>query len=152
MSTVVLPRTFTVTSTGARPFTVNKVAQSNRYTWAAHTKVARREWAWLAKAARVPRLNACTITVTPLHRNSASPQDVAACAPEAKAAIDGLVDARVLPDDTAEHVLSVRFLPPRICGVDGMELQIHEVLTAQQTLSFDAPSERPVLDSPAVVT
>jgi hypothetical protein len=38
-------------------------------------------------------------------------QDTAACNPSVKAAIDGLVDASVVPDDTGEFVRQITFLP-----------------------------------------
>jgi hypothetical protein len=38
-------------------------------------------------------------------------QDTAACNPSVKAAIDGLVDAGVVPDDTGQHVREITFLP-----------------------------------------
>lgn len=111
-------------STGARPLTVNAVAGLHRQRWAAHTAEVRGVWWLLAKEAKVPRLARAVITATPLHADNRSPQDPAACAPEVKAAIDGLVDAKVLPDDRGEHLAAVVFLPPRVDGVDGLELVI----------------------------
>lgn len=83
-------------------------------------------WLVAARNAKVPRLERAHIEVTPLHANGRSPQDVGACAAHSKAAVDGLVDAGVFPDDNPNHVLSILFLPPRICGIDGMELTIRE--------------------------
>lgn len=122
-------RQWTVTDTGQRPLTVNAVMSMHRQRWAAHTRKARERWGWLIRDAGIPPLHAVTITATPLHRDGRSPQDVAACAPEAKAAIDALVDAGVLPDDDATRVRAVAFAPPRrSCGVDGLELVITEVV------------------------
>lgn len=45
-------------------------------------------------------------------QSGGKPQDVAACAPAVKAAIDGLVDAGGLPDDSPQYVAKVTFLPP----------------------------------------
>lgn len=96
--------------------------------WAKLVEETRGRWHLLAVEEAVPYLRRARITVLPLHRDLRSPQDVAACAPEAKAAIDGLVDAGVLVDDDAEHLISVTFLPPlRNCGTDGMALLIEEV-------------------------
>lgn len=119
-------RTWDLRSEGDRPLTINKVAKMHRQQWAAHTSEVRGVWWHLAQEAKVPRLQRARITVTPLHADLRSPQDVAACAPEAKAAIDGLVDAGVLPDDTPDHLLSITFAPPHICGVNGMHLRIEE--------------------------
>jgi crossover junction endodeoxyribonuclease RusA len=116
--------TWTIRAEGVRPLTTNKVANLHRRTWAKHTEETRGRWHLLALEANVPHLNACRITVTPLHANRTSPQDVAACAPEAKAAIDGLVDAGILDDDDPTHVLLVTFTAPLVCGVNGLELRI----------------------------
>ena len=40
-------------------------------------------------------------------------QDVGACNPAVKAAIDGIVDAGVLPDDSSRYMKSLIFLPPQ---------------------------------------
>jgi hypothetical protein len=67
------------------------------------------------------------LTAIPLHANRSSPQDTGACAPEVKAAVDGLVDARVLPDDTGDHVLLIVYTPPVFVGTNGLRLLIEEV-------------------------
>jgi hypothetical protein len=46
------------------------------------------------------------------HQKGGRSQDVGACNPAVKAAIDGLVDAGILPDDSPEFVRSLVFLPP----------------------------------------
>jgi hypothetical protein len=126
MALTITDRTWVLVDDTGRPMTLNKVATLHRQTWATHTRIARRRWWALALAAKVPHLDAITVDVTPLHANRRSPQDVAACAPEIKAAIDGLVDARVIPDDTAIHLHAVTFRPPDICGIDGVRLTITE--------------------------
>jgi hypothetical protein len=115
-------------ATGRRPLTVNQVVNLHRQRWAARTADTRSLWWALALEAHIPQLDRITVTVTPLHRNKRSPQDVAACAPEAKAAIDGLVDAHVIADDDPTHLLAVTFTPPHICGADGMALLVEEAL------------------------
>jgi hypothetical protein len=47
--------------------------------------------------------------------------DTGACYPAVKAAIDGLVDAGVLPGDTGTHVPSITFLAPIRVGKDQQE-------------------------------
>lgn len=121
--------TWTIRSTGRRPLTVNRVADLHRQQWATHTREVRGEWWALGAEAKVRRVGACTITATPLHRDRRSPQDVAACAPEVKAAIDGLIDAGLLVDDDPTHLRAVMFMPPLVCGVDGLELVVTEVAT-----------------------
>jgi hypothetical protein len=127
VSIIDVPRSWHVEATGARPLTVNRVATLHRHAWAQLTKATRAEWYWLGKQAEVGPCLAVVLTVTPLHTDRRSPQDVAACAPHAKAAIDGLVDAGLIPDDSPQHLLSVTFLPPLICGVDGLAIDIQEV-------------------------
>lgn len=114
-------------ATGQRPLTVNRVTTLHRQQWATHTRATRELWWGIAKQARTPRLQRARITATPLHADGRSPQDVAACVPETKAAIDGLVDAGVLPDDSPAHLLSLTFLPPDVCGVDGLRIAIEAV-------------------------
>lgn len=36
----------------------------------------------------------------------------------------GLVDAGVLPDDGPAHLVRLTFLPPDICGHDGLRLTV----------------------------
>lgn len=117
-------RSWTLEDHGARPLTTNRVAHLHRQQWANHTRQVRETWAWLALQSRVPRLPQARIVATPLHANRRSPQDVAACAPEAKAAVDGLVDAGVLDDDDPQHLLELAFTGPDVCGIDGLRLVI----------------------------
>jgi hypothetical protein len=53
-----------------------------------------------------------SVTVEP-HQKGGRLQDVGACNPSVKAAIDGIVDAGVLPDDSSQYMKSLIFLPPR---------------------------------------
>ena len=50
--------------------------------------------------------------------------DTMASAPTVKAAIDGLVDAGVIPDDTGKHLAAVTFLPPVKGDKDTLTLRI----------------------------
>jgi NAD(P)-dependent dehydrogenase (short-subunit alcohol dehydrogenase family) len=119
-------RSWIIEDHGERPLTINRVINLHRQQWAAITKVERHKWCILARQAKVPVLERARITVTPLHANRRSPQDAGACAAAAKAAIDGLVDARVLPDDSPAHLLALTFLAPDICGTDGLRIAIEE--------------------------
>lgn len=110
---------------GQRPMTVNSLVNMHRFAWAARTAEIRQRWALLAYHAQIPRLQAAVIEVTPLHKNDRSPQDVAACVPEAKAALDGIIDAGVLPDDSPKYVKAHIYLAPEVCGRDGMRIEIH---------------------------
>ena len=66
------------------------------------------------------------VTVTPHLATRRGMQDVAGCFPAAKAAIDGLVDAGVIPDDTPEHLASLTFLAPVVGHGDALELVVTE--------------------------
>ncbi|GAA2019245.1 hypothetical protein GCM10009839_14580 [Catenulispora yoronensis] len=63
----------------------------------------------LARAGKVPPLYQAWITVVlyPHNRRRLDPHN---WGPSAKAAIDGLVDAHVLPDDDHRHLLAVTFM------------------------------------------
>lgn len=52
--------------------------------------------------------------------------DCGACAPCVKAAIDGLVDGKVIPDDTPEWLHSITFLAPKKTGRDALTLVIEK--------------------------
>jgi hypothetical protein len=109
-----------------RPFTVN---EERRVHWREHRRVTahwRDAFAKLARAQRVPRLDRVAVDATPIKGNRRAWPDVGACMPAAKAAIDGLVDAGVIPDDTDRHVVSLTFHPARLVpkARDGFELRI----------------------------
>ena len=88
-----------------RPYTAN---ESRRWHWARRAKADaawRQTFCWLAKAAAVPHLEACRIEVTHYVARRGNWPDSAACAPCAKAGIDGLVDAGVIDDDDPTHLV-----------------------------------------------
>lgn len=116
--------TWTIESVGERPLTVNKVTRLHRQAWAKITAQTRTEFWLLTKSAKIPHLDRASFVVTPLHANGRSPQDIAACAPAAKAAIDGIVDAGVIDDDNPKHVAGILFLAPEVGGRDGLRVEI----------------------------
>jgi crossover junction endodeoxyribonuclease RusA len=65
--------------------------------------------ATLARAAQIPAAEQAWITVV-LHPHNRRRLDPHNWGPSAKAAIDGLVDAGILPDDDWRHLLAVTFL------------------------------------------
>lgn len=111
-----------------RPLTMNKARTLHHHKWAEVNRENRGYWWHLATHYRIPRLDAVRVVIAPLHKNNAAHQDTAACAPAAKAAIDGLVDAGVLPDDDPHHLRAITFLPPIVVvGVNGMALLVEDI-------------------------
>ena len=102
--------TWTLTIPGEL-WTVN--AERNRH-WAwrsTRAKQWRSDTCWLAKAAHVPALTRARIDVQ-VEQAKGRLADVEAHSPAVKAAIDGIIDAGVLPDDSGEYLASVVFHAP----------------------------------------
>ena len=95
-----------------RPWTTNAERAGNRWERAKLTKEWRSGFQLLAKYEKIPPMAWITVTVEP-HQKGGRLQDVGACNPSVKAAIDGLVDAGILPDDSSKFVKSLVFLPPK---------------------------------------
>lgn len=109
-----------------RPFTVN---EERRKHWREHRRATehwRTTFARIALAHHLPRLDRVAVEATPIKPNRRAWPDVGACMPAVKAAIDGLVDAGVLEDDTDRHVVALTFLPARLVpgAPQGLELRI----------------------------
>jgi len=110
-----------------RPWTANAERRMHYHERARRVREARTRWAWLTMAEKVPRLEVISITAQPLARSRRWRADVAACYPTVKAAIDGLVDARVIEDDDDRHVVALRFLPVVIGEGDGLRITVTDV-------------------------
>ena len=95
-----------------RPWTTNGERASNRWVRAKLVLQWRNAFHALTKYAKPPRLEWCEVTVEP-YQHGGRLQDVAACNPAVKAAIDGIVDAGVIPDDSPEYLKSITFLAPK---------------------------------------
>ena len=95
-----------------RPWTTNAERAGNRWERATLTKEWRLGFQLLAKNERIPPMAWISVTVEP-HQKGGRLQDVGACNPSVKAAIDGIVDAGVLPDDSSQYMKSLIYLPPR---------------------------------------
>ena len=107
-----------------RPWTANAERRWHYHKRAQMVRDARARWAWHALAARVPRLDRIRVEAQPMSKDRRWRPDVAACYPSVKAAIDGLVDARVIPDDDDRHVLNLTFLPVDIGEANGLRITI----------------------------
>ena len=96
----------------ARPWTTNKERAGNKWERASLTKKWRGDFAKLAKYRNAPKYDWVNIQVDlTLYRGIL--QDPGACFPSVKAAIDGLVDAGVLEDDSPKYVKSLLFTAPQ---------------------------------------
>lgn len=98
-----------------RPWTTNAERTWNMYARARTVREWRGAFWGLALEAKLPRpfLVPVVITAMPVlsdHRR----QDVGACYPAVKAAIDGLVDAGVLKEDNPDYVASIVFVRPEV--------------------------------------
>lgn len=91
-------------------WTTNKDRNLHHHARAKLIKKWRVKFCELAKEANIPELEVMYIEVIPnvATRNF---QDTAACNPAAKAAIDGIVDAGVVPDDSKEWLHWILFHP-----------------------------------------
>ena len=89
-------------------------------------KEMRTTFGWLTKSKKLPRLDKIVVIATPLVTNRRSMQDVGACFPAVKAAIDGIVDVGVIEDDNPKHLVSLTFNAPEVGKLDGLRLEIQE--------------------------
>lgn len=105
-----------------RPWTTNAERAGNRWERASLTKTWRHAFELLAKSEKIPPMAWISVTVEPYQKNGRL-QDVGACNPAVKAAIDGIVDAGILPDDSSQFVRSLIFLPPKR-GKDSLVIYI----------------------------
>ena len=108
--------------------TVNKERSSHWSTRSSVVKAWREAFTWLALTSSIPTdgsIGPCHIDAVPLAATRRR-QDVGACLPVVKAAVDGLVDANVWPDDDPDHVLSIRFWPQQLAADAGLRLVLSE--------------------------
>lgn len=118
---------WTLVEDGARPLTVNRAKAMHHQAWATRIKATRGLWWHLADMWQVPRLNRARITAVPLHADRRTPQDTSACAPHVKAAVDGLIDAGILYDDTADFLPLIAYTGPLVCGINGLALVVEDI-------------------------
>lgn len=122
------PRSWTLTFR-ERPWTLNaerkggKGSTGGRFATAALTKEWRDVFAKLAVVEHMYPLSWANIEVAQLCRDRRIP-DVGACMPAVKAAIDGLVDAGIIPNDSPQYVRSLTFTAPTTVGYDALSLRI----------------------------
>lgn len=108
-----------------RPWTTNADRNLTPYKRAPLIKEWRQAFCALAIEAKIPLQKRIAIIVTPILPDRRI-QDTAACNPSAKAAIDGLIDAGVIPDDTKEFLEFILFKPCEV--IKGRAALVVEVL------------------------
>lgn len=97
-----------------RPWTLNQERSLDKFEHRRTTKEWREAFFWLAKAKKIPPLVSATFTahsVVPNRRHIPDPGNIY---PAVKAAIDGIVDAGVLPKDTGDFVMSITLYPSEL--------------------------------------
>lgn len=107
-----------------RPWTANAERTWHFHKRADMVRQTRERFGWLTRSKKIPLLDRIVVVAEPHLRNSRSIPDVGACFPTVKAAIDGIVDAGVIVDDTAKHLTALVFLPPKVCGFDGLTIHV----------------------------
>lgn len=108
-----------------RPWTTNADRNMNPYKRGATIKEWRSAFCELALEQKIPLQQKIAIVVTPVIPDNRV-QDTAACNPAAKAAIDGLIDAGVIPDDTKEFLEFILFKPCEV--IKGKSALVLEIL------------------------
>lgn len=111
----------------ARPFTVNQVYGKLNYRERNDLTQEWRQAFWaLAKQHKIPPLERIQVWAWPMLRDRRV-QDPGACYPAVKAAIDGLQDAGVIPEDDGRYVTLIAMAPPvQEAPVDALRIIIYE--------------------------
>lgn len=110
-----------------RPLPANAYRTLHFRQRANYDRLWRNTFAWEARRLRIPRLDAAIVTVVQVCKHHSLP-DVGACFQTAKAAIDGLVDVHVLPDDDPAHLKFLGFVAPTRGGLDRFTLIVEEYI------------------------
>lgn len=110
-----------------KPSNVNRDRNRHWATRSQFTKETREAIFWLCSAAKIPKgLDKVGVTVEH-HTKTARRVDVAACVESVKAAIDGMVDYGLIPDDNPDHLLWVKFVAPYKTGNDELLFIIEDL-------------------------
>lgn len=112
----------------AQLWTVNAAHRMHHHERGRWTRAARELAEAIARSQKVPTFAWLTVEVAPLQAKGKL-ADVAAHVLVAKAVVDGLVDAKVITDDTPDIVRAVTFLPPERAAQDGLRLTLTGDLT-----------------------
>lgn len=102
---------------------------NDRVHWAKKARITRqlRDTAcWLARHQKIPTLR-CARIIAEYRPPDRRRRDPANWSPSAKAAVDGLVDAGVLPDDDARHLVGPDMRIGQATPRGQLVLRIHEI-------------------------
>lgn len=114
-----------------RPWTMNAERGQVTFAHRRKTKEWRKAWAALAREHKIPKMAKAVITGQTVQRNRSAMADAGANYPAVKAAIDGLVDAKVLPEDgptvVTRIVLDAPLVDPGAPKACGLRLSIEGV-------------------------
>jgi hypothetical protein len=107
-----------------RPWTLNAERTWHHHKRAKFVKEWRDAFCELAQTIQIPKLETFSVVATPYLEGRGRIQDVAGCIPAVKAAIDGLVDAGIVPDDGPKYLLSMSFRAPVVKQGNALELVV----------------------------
>ena len=107
-----------------RPWTMNSERSWHWSKRAMRTKSTREKFFYLSKIEKVPKLDYVSIDVVPLYKGASVKADTGSHFPSAKAAVDGIVDAGIIPDDSGKHIQKIIFWSPIDHSHDGLRLVI----------------------------
>jgi len=118
-----LKKAYTLVLFGKRPVSLNQERSQHYRARVNDTKWWRDGFTQAALIAKIPHMEAAEIIVEPILENRRW-QDTGACFPSAKAAIDGIVDAGVLLDDTPDILPQITFKRPVLGPEAGLRITI----------------------------
>lgn len=101
---------------GGKLFTLNTERGWHHHKRAKHVKQWREAACIEAKVMKMPKMKKIEVTFIPYKLNRKNMADTGGHFPVAKACIDGLVDAGVIPDDGPDIVTSLTFQAPYVYG------------------------------------
>lgn len=114
-----------------KPWSTNR--ERSRMHWSERSALVlefRQMFRIMAINQRIPRPigHPVHVIATPHAADGRWIQDVGNCYPAVKAAIDGLVDAKVLPDDSGEYLAGITLTRTEISGKAGLALIVAEIV------------------------
>lgn len=105
-----------------------------RYGRSALTRKWREAFAQLCQVERLPPLEWFTVEAIPVCQDRRRP-DVGNIMPAVKAAIDGIVDAGVVPNDTDDYLHALTFRPALVLGYNALRLRVAGARCGQEEVA-----------------